>query len=353
MVPLKQYQNSICITISRATFITLLCITNARKVFQHSDASGTRAAYPSYGGQWHLNWPIGQEAMVKLVPHDSHQILTDLYPLSFVQRVEGCILMQCGIVQSRKEKVKIAFCGRKPPADYVLKFIKRGFGGTHGSRYLYSIMGGNVTEVDFMSAMAVPKGMEEDLLTLHLPSTVRGCFVNMRVPVESQEKIKLALDCFPWNSLSFSIHRGMRDILLAFGRPVMDFYREDLAALIKKTIVENPQALDRSVGGLGWEDKHVRSNMSDMAAGAILACGGNSGDLVRTVTDAVRVHLGHTDLAQHLEELDEVEFWRLADEDRELDVAGVIDLTKFFVLEWSIEMDYQLYHQLPLTLNFG
>jgi hypothetical protein len=351
-LPLKQYQNSACVTISRTTFITFLCLTNARKVFQYSDAAGFRAGYASYGGQWHVNWPVGQEAMVKLMPHDSHSTRTDVYPLNFVQRVDSCVHMQVGIVRSQSEDIKIAFCGRKPAGDYVLKFVAKGFPGAHGSRHLYNMMGGKVYEVEFMSAVSTddPEVLE-DALILDLPSTSteRSQRVRMVVPAECQDKIKLALDCLPWNSLSWSIHRGMRDILLAFGKPVMNDFRERLAALLKATIAENPVALDN----IGWNPEFVRKSMGEMAYSAIMDGSGDSGDLVRVVTDAARVYLGHTELDKHFAALDEVDFWRLPASERRLDRVAVIALTKFFVLEWSVETDYQLYHQLPLTMNFG
>lgn len=41
-----------CIIINRVTLITILIITNARPVFQFSDAPGFRAGYASYCGQW-------------------------------------------------------------------------------------------------------------------------------------------------------------------------------------------------------------------------------------------------------------------------------------------------------------
>lgn len=351
-LPLKQYQNSACVTISRTTFITFLCLTNARKVFQYSDAAGFRAGYASYGGQWHVNWPVGQEAMVKLMPHDSHSTKTDVYPLNFVQRVDGCVHMQVGIVRSQSEDIKIAFCGRKPAGDYVLKYVAKGFPGAHGSRHLYNMMGGKVYEVDFMSAVStVHMSLPADALLLDLPAanTDKPRRVRMVVPIECQDKIKLALDCLPWNSLSWSIHRGMRDILLAFGKPVMDEFRSDLAALLEAIIAGNPVAFD----DIGWTPEFVRKSMGEMASSAIMDGSGDSGDLVRVVTDTARVYLGHTELDKHFATLDEVHFWRSPAAERRLDRAGVIALTKFFVLEWSVETDYQLYHQLPLTMNFG
>ncbi|KAF2681431.1 hypothetical protein K458DRAFT_391818 [Lentithecium fluviatile CBS 122367] len=47
---LTRHKAAACISINRTTFLTLLCLTNARQVFQHSDAAGHRAAYASYSG---------------------------------------------------------------------------------------------------------------------------------------------------------------------------------------------------------------------------------------------------------------------------------------------------------------
>ena len=111
----------------------------------------------------------------------------------------------------------------------MLKYVAKGFPGAHGSRHLYNMMGGKVYEVDFMSAVStVHMSLPADALLLDLPAanTDKPRRVRMVVPVECQDKIRLALDCLPWNSLSWSIHRGMRDILLAFGKPVMDEFRK-------------------------------------------------------------------------------------------------------------------------------
>ena len=90
-----------------------------------------------------------------------------------------------------------------------------------------------------------------------------------------------------------------------------------------------------------------------MACSAVLQGGRFSSDLVRVVTDVVRVRLGHAELTAHLEELDEVLFWRLPPSERKLNAAGVVALAKFFVLEWSTDLEYRLYNQLPLTMRFG
>lgn len=48
---LFRHQAHACINISRTTLITALCVTNARMVFQYTDAAGFRAGYGSYCGQ--------------------------------------------------------------------------------------------------------------------------------------------------------------------------------------------------------------------------------------------------------------------------------------------------------------
>lgn len=71
--PLVRHQKHACAVISRTTLMTMMAITNARKVFQYSDASGFRAGYASYSGQWYIFWPIGQDAFAR-VSHFSHSI---------------------------------------------------------------------------------------------------------------------------------------------------------------------------------------------------------------------------------------------------------------------------------------
>ncbi|KAF1963117.1 hypothetical protein CC80DRAFT_521959 [Byssothecium circinans] len=335
--PLVRHRNSACIKISRTSLITLMVLTNARPVFQYSDAAGFRAGYGSYSGQWYITWPIGQDAFVSFAAHDSHKAATDVYPLSFVQRVDRCVQILAGVVSGPSART------------LVLEYAAKGFPGAHGSRHLYNMMGGKVYEVDFLFARnydkdakyAPPK--DSNFPVVVLPSTEKGRDVFMTIPRREENIIKHALDCLPWTSLSWSIHRGMRDILVAYAKPVMDKYRAALAQTLKDTIKSNPHKLDAR----GWNPQFVRENMGDMAASAILAGSGNSGDLVRVVTDIVLVNVGIDELAK----LDECYWWRGGAD--ALTPSGVVALTKLFVLEWSNEFDYQMYHDLSISLYFG
>ncbi|KJY02298.1 hypothetical protein TI39_contig68g00001 [Zymoseptoria brevis] len=333
-IPLVLHQRHACVPISRASLITIMILTNTRPVFSYSDASGHRSAYASYNGQWYLNWSIGQDAVVHFAPHDSHSAATDVYPRTFPQRIDACIHMLVAGV-------------------YKLEHTAKGFPGAHGARHLYNMLGGRVYDIDFMTArkqLSQEEPLATDTITLALPSRDNPLeTVTMLVPSNEQAIIAHVLDCLPWNHLSWSMHRGFRDILLAYSKPIMDSHRSILADLCRSTVASNPEALIAQ----GWRPHFVRSSMGDMAASAILAGKGDSGDLVRVVTAIVRVIAD----GWSVEELDCVDFWRrqgaVKSVPERLDVASAVALTKVFVVEWSQEFDYQMYHDLPTSLYFA
>lgn len=255
--------------------------------------------------------------------------------------------MLAGVIAAPRSGMQVAFPGRKPPGTYRLAYRAKGFPGAHGSRHLYNMMGGKVYEVDLLVAV---KQDDEDTdeqiedLVLHLPSLENGKKVNVIVPTDEIKVLKHALDCLPFGPLSWSIHRGLRDMLMAFSKPIMDSHRQALADALKEFVKNDPRALDRR----GWDPIFVRSSMGDMAASAILAGNGNSGDLVRVVTDIVLAMAGDWDYAR----LDTVTFWREPKQNASIDMETIVALTKVFILEWSTEFDYQLYHALPISMYF-
>lgn len=300
-----------------------------------------------------ITWPIGEEAIVKFAQHDSLGT-TEVLPRFFPQRIDRCGEMICGIVSSPSTGLRVAFCGRKPAGVYKLEFGKRGFQNAHGARHLYNMMGGKAYEFDFLFARPLRSEQSPAAsLTLTLPAkegSSSGLEVSMIVPPSEEEVLKHALDCLSWNSLSWSLHRGMRDILVAYAKPVMDAYRIQMGQLLLQAVNDHPHQLQAR----GWDTEFIRDNMGHMAAAAILAGAGNSGDSVRVVTDIVSVLVGEWDF----EQLDAVRFWRLDAEKQpqpghELDNDAIVALTKVFVLEWSQEFDYQVYHHLPIQLLLG
>ncbi|KAL8671637.1 MAG: hypothetical protein Q9168_003864 [Polycauliona sp. 1 TL-2023] len=350
--PLVRHGSTACTVVSRATLITLLSLCNARCIFRHSGAAGYRATYPSYSGQWYIEWPIGAPAVVHFTAHDSHSLSSDVYPASFERRIDKCVQMTAGvIVAPGPNSLKCAFPGRKPPGIWLLEYQPRGFPGAHGSRHLYNMMGGKVYEVDFLFARRCT--VENDLppheLKLTLPSKEKGQNATFCIPSKEQQMLAHLMDCLPWSPLSWSIHRGLRDLLLAFSKPTMNKFRRSYAQTLRDVVHQTPTKLEAR----GWEPKFIRESMPDIAFSSVMAGAGDSGDAVRIVTDVALLSWEGP-----MKELDETSFWReqlnlTSDNEQSLTPQMVIALTKCFVLEWSIEFDYQIYHDLPTELLFG
>lgn len=130
LCPLQKHNSTTVVKISRPTFITLLCLTNPRQVISYSDSSGYRASFPSYCGRWYLKWRIGGPAFARLGVHDSHTLCKDPYPEAFEQRVDACLQMLAGVVESRSVRgFRCGFPGRKSSGKWVLEYEPRGFGG--------------------------------------------------------------------------------------------------------------------------------------------------------------------------------------------------------------------------------
>lgn len=352
------------ISISRGSLITLFIISNARPTFQYADASGYRSNFASYIGQWYINWSRGGEATVTLHSHDSHVAASDVYPPTLDVHVDRCVNMMAGVVakSSNPQDFNVAFPGRMAPGAYTLQFQARGYAGSHGSRHIYNMNGGAVYEIDYLLMKPLPKTAShytksKETIVLTLPSSDKGKEVIVHVGVKEQDMIRNALNYLPWSSLSWSLHRGLRDLLLAFAKATLDEYRQALADRLIAALEDNIEILESK----GWNKLFVQQHMAAMARSCVLAGGGNSGDLVRIVTC-----LAELCWTGPSEGLQETKFWttrnfelfetgkscnplRMA---QDLDGDAVIALTKCVVLEWSIDFDYQLYHQLPPVLIF-
>jgi hypothetical protein len=266
----------------------------------------------------------------------------------FQQRIDKCLQLLAGVIESQTSNVfKCAFPGRKSSGKWVLEYAPKGFGSAHSGRHLYNMIGGNVKDVDYLHMKATDREIEssEDIVVLYLPSKDRGvCDVTLYVSRQESTILNEALDNLPWTFLSWSIHRGLRDILVAFARERMDRYRSRLAETLRLTVEKWPERLDAR----GWNPRFVREDMADMAASAVMAGQGNSGDAVRIVTEIAATLWGGK-----ISALDETKFWRhttLTPCSPTLDPMTVIALVKCFVLEWSVELDYQMYLNLPLEM---
>lgn len=348
--PLKSQEAAPYLKVSRGTLMALLCLTNGRPIFNYSDSVGHRSAYASYCGQWRIEWPIGDYARAYLYPHDSHSLSKDVYPATLPQRISACIRMLAGVVASPAPNgFKCGFSGRKEAGEYILQYTIKGFGGAHSGRHFYSIMGGNINEVDYLLMKVVKAKYQpsKDTISLSLPSKTGMQDVVLYIPPQEQTVLNEVLDYLPWTSLSWSIHRGMHDILVAFAKERMDRYRSDLANVLRQVVSTQSD----SVCARGWDREFVETHMAEFAASTVLAGRGNSGDAIRVVIDIAAV-LWNGDTSA----LDETIFWRhLSPEvsSQDMDPLTVAALVKFVVLEWSMHLDYQMYHDLPLDLYLG
>jgi hypothetical protein len=338
------------VQINRATLITLLTLSNGRTIYEYSDASGYRGAFGSWTGQWYINWRAGQPAVVTLKPHDSHSPATDVYPPTFPARVDRCVQMMAGVVVDATAPMSfsVAFPGRLAPGHYRLEHQKNGFGLSHGSRHIYNMNGGKVFEIDFLYPRPIDYVDKKEDFCLKLPSLQDDRDVLLHVSSQEHRILEEALDKLPWANLSWSMHRGMRDLLLACACDRMNQYRAPLARQLRDAAQKYHAQLVNS----GWNSDFAKSQMGEMASSAVLAGRGNSGDAVRIVTAlAEQIHGGTA--AQR----DTTSFWTggLADVSKEtqLQPDEIVALVKCFVLEWSQDFNYQMYHQLPLTLLLG
>ena len=106
-----------------------------------------------------------------------------------------------------------------------MRHAVRGFGLAHGGRHLYHLIGGVVGDVDFLSMAMLSDDLPVPvhMVILSLPSTDGGDRgVTLYVPKRESDVLNKALDYLPWSCIPWSIHRGLRDILVAFAKERMD-----------------------------------------------------------------------------------------------------------------------------------
>ncbi|RAL06367.1 uncharacterized protein BO80DRAFT_489868 [Aspergillus ibericus CBS 121593] len=176
----------------------------------------------------------------------------------------------------------------------ILERTVRAFGGADTSRY--NMIGGSPAESQAQLSSLPPSDKANQR---HQNTT--GALVGLYILPHDATILTTRLDYLPWTSLPWFIHRGLQDILV--------FVRD--------------------------------GNMADMAAGAVLAGGGNSG---RIVTDIAVVWCeGHRDMRSY----DGTISWGVEPP------PTPPTSPSFFVLRWSVESDDEVYHDSLLEIRFG
>jgi len=251
---------------------------------------------------------------------------------------------------------KLAFPGRaEGQGPWELQERKCRVPGAHGDQSLYNMMGCKVFETDMLVLTRSSTGQDgspDGHQRLEVPclSSEKNDTAIMLVPRHVQKLLAKALDCLPWSTFSWSIHQGLKDILVAYGKPIMDSYRLKLAHTLMSAVRDHEKALVER----GWDADFVHDCFEDMAETSILAGRGSDGDMVRIVVDIVEILMESSEKGSGMNR-DQTLFWRnLLEEDSKvdshLDMEAVVALTKFFVLEWSQKLDYSFYHELPVDL---
>ncbi|ROW06762.1 hypothetical protein VMCG_04180 [Cytospora schulzeri] len=353
----------------------MLVLSNAFEISKHSGDAGYRASFASYVGLWTIEWPIGKPAVARLSIHDlPSRPGSEKYPQVFPQRVDKCIDMLAGVIIDSACDIRVAFPGRKAPGTYILELQKKGFPGAHGSRHFYNMVGGKVFEFDYLFPRRIietsqlqpahkstdggdvvyASRSDKQQVRLTVPSRVTNEPATVVLEHEVLELLPQLLDRVPWTHLSWSMHRGMRDILLAFGKNTMNMYRPLLATKLRQAVRE---LLSNPKDTKGWDPDFVRDSMPDMVYTTVTSGSGESGDLIRVITDAALLLYDGND-----DGLDRTSFWTTTMQSKHIEENPppeihmssdtIVALTKFVVLEWSQEFDYQMYHHLPIELFF-
>jgi hypothetical protein len=234
-----------------------------------------------------------------------------------------------------------------------LQFLRRGYCGDRGSRLTYDLLGGDTYGVDLLFANEISEQEAIPALALALavangsPESGKGSIgPSLYIPPDEQKVIEWALDFLPWSQLAWTIHPGMRDILLSYGKETWHKYRTALS----NTLLQAIRGRENILVQRGWNTVVVHEDLASMIASGIL-CGNTS--LVRAVTEVTLL------LCEGVEEdLDVTEFWRKNSQDPaeqvsdevQLPVDTVVALVKYFTLECSFEVDHPVFRNLPIEL---
>ncbi|KAH0557086.1 hypothetical protein GP486_005127 [Trichoglossum hirsutum] len=360
--PLIYHQGGACTTMSRSTLIIFLLVSQARQIYRYSDASGLRMCYGSYSGSYQIEWPIGERPIVTFIALGSYSRGMDSYPETFPRRPRKCIEMGIGIIDLTESHSKttfsgrkVAFAGRKASGSWVLERLPNRYSAQRTTADLYNTLGGLSHEVDYLRRRRLEEHEPEPphALCLRVPSLEKGEESLLYLAKEEMEGIAECLDRLPWSPLAWSIHRGMKDILVAYSRQTLRTYRNALADVFRKAVKEKGQTLVE----WGWSPKFVAESMANQAASAILGGEECSGDACRVVSAVALLVAGKVEGDASL---DVTTFWQntmyTPMEDQEVHGSGltpdtVIALVKLFFVQWSHEFNYGMYYDLPWELT--
>ena len=352
--PLIVHRDVACTTITRLTLIALVLLSQARETSRLNGPSGLRLTFASYNGFYQIEWALGQRPTLAFQPHESFQGDTDAFPVCFARRPRKCIEMACGVIDRglnlSDRPSKVGFAGRKKCGKFLLKFLPRRFGAQRSAAGLYNEFGGKAYQVDFLfrERLDCHAPAPPHIRQLEVPSLDEG--EPSTIYLQSQEVVVIAdcLDHLAFSPLAWSIHRGMRDVLVAYALPYMMAYRQPLANTLTLAVARYTFALRAR----GWQAEFISECMAEQIGSAIMGDERCSGDACRSVTAVTELLWERPE-----SEMDHTLFWKNNREHQykhqtqgTLPADTVVALVKAYMVWWSHDFDYEIQATLPRKL---
>lgn len=348
------HRNVACTEISRLTLISFILLSQCREIYRYDGAAGLRMGFGGYNGSYEIEWPLGQRPTLRFEVHEVYQRRKDSFPICFARRPQKCNEMAVGVIDRgvgvARKPLKVAFAGRQKPGLYVLRLLPKRFSAQRIAADLYNMLGGEAHDVDFFfrEQIYTTPAVLENKRDLIVPSLVEEKASTIYVGQPEAAAIADCLDHLPWSPLAWSIHRGMKDFLVAYALPYMAAYRIPLAKALSDAVITHTYALRHQ----GWEPEFIREHMAAQAASAILGDDSCSGDVCRIVAavtellcDQGQIDLDHTKFwVQHLNPPGEQAIQEALSPDT------MVALVKAFFVWWSHDFDYGVYCKLPLRI---
>ena len=354
---LVMYNGIASTIIDPRTLILFVLLSQMIAEYRHDGPMGLCITFVGYIGK--LRIKSGMDTVVEYEEFpDMHKGLNP-YPILFPRKPRDCVHMGLGIVDRNPED-KIAFDDRQPGdgKSYMIMLQRKGYHAQNYANDVYDLIGGRSMEVDFLVFEPV-----ED----HQARVTRGLY---KFDTESGYSFYLdhymstivadCLDKLPWSVLGWSIHQGMKDVLLGFASASLELYRQELATVFRQAATTYADNLI----GKGWKEGFVRTRMPDIV-GAAFDDRLKSGNVCRVIAGLAEQIWEHglpttttTTAHQPAASITEpTNFWKdqlkdpqgspMAPAKKSLDRDAVVALTKSYFLRCSHDFDYRFYHKLP------
>lgn len=352
---LVMYNGIASTIIDSTTLIVFILLSQMTAEYRHDGPMGLSITFVGYTGK--LRIKSATETVVEYEAFRDVQKGQNPYPISFCRKPRDCVHMGLGVVDRNPED-KIAFDDRKPGdgKSYVITLQRKGYHAQGYANDVYDLMGGRSIDVDFL----VYEPVEDDQarMTAGLYSFKAESGYSLYLDQHMYAILADCLDKLPWSVLGWSIHEGMKDVLLGFASASLDLYRQELAILFRMaatTYADNLIAKE-------WKEGFVRTRVPDIVGAAFddRLKSGNVCRVIAALAEEIWEHGLPTSTTAHQpadliteptkfwkDQLKDPQHWFVKPVKKSLDPDGVVALTKAYFLKCSYDFDYRVYHKLP------